>query len=121
MYNKKNIYHKYIFNVGTFCRRNFTIKNISQNQNKLHKIHIVVTTELLEYVFENDFEIRHSSQEGKYGIILHVIDKKTGKNVVLKKMKRYVKMKVYIQIRLEIGVNVIYLLLISKFIISFPS
>ena len=55
---------------------------LSQNQNRTHKIHSVLATELLEYVFENDFEIRHSSQEGKYGIILHAIDKKTGKDVV---------------------------------------
>ena len=33
---------------------------LCQNQNKTHKIHSVVTTELLEYVFENDFEIHHS-------------------------------------------------------------
>jgi serine/threonine protein kinase len=85
---------------------------LSQNQNRKHKIHSVVTTELLEYVFENDFEIDDSLQEGKYGIILHGIDKKTGKDVVLKKMKRYVKNEI---IRSDIIKEIAFLQLLNKY------
>jgi len=85
---------------------------LSQNQNRTHKIQSVVSNELLEYVFENDFEIHHSSQEGKYGIILHATDKKTGKEVVLKNMKRYVKNEI---LRSDIIKEISFLQLLNKY------
>jgi len=85
---------------------------LPKDQNRTHQIQSIVETELTEFVLEHDFEIYSFLQDGIYGQILQAIDKKTGKEVVLKKMKHYIKNEL---IRSDIIQEIALLQLLNKY------